>query len=51
MAIDRHAAKGAFASANLYSLLESAMANGFEPRAHMTRVFEQLPHAWSIEKT
>ncbi len=37
--------KGATASANLYSLVESAKANGIEPWRYLEAVFEQLPAA------
>ena len=33
------------ASAMLYSLIESAKANGLEPRAYLGHVFEHLPRA------
>ena len=36
--------KGAAASANLYSLLETCKANGVEPHAYLTFLFERLPH-------
>lgn len=42
--------KGATASANLYSLVESAKANGVEPHAYLTHVFERLPHAKTVEE-
>lgn len=41
--------KGAVASANLYSLVETAKANGVEPHAYLTRLFTQLPHAKTVE--
>jgi transposase len=40
---------GARASANLYSLVESAKANGVEPHAYLSRLFERLPLAKSVE--
>ena len=40
--------KGATASANLYSLVETAKANGVEPHAYLTHVFERLPHAKTV---
>jgi hypothetical protein len=40
---------GAAASANLYSLIESAKANGVEPHAYLTHLFTQLPAATSAE--
>jgi transposase len=36
---------GARASANLYSLVETAKANGIEPWAYLDHLFEQLPAA------
>lgn len=41
--------KGAVASANLYSLVETAKANGIEPFAYLSRLFERLPHLKSVE--
>jgi hypothetical protein len=41
--------KGAVASANLYSLVETAKANGVEPHAYLTRLFTRLPHAKTVE--
>ena len=40
---------GARASANLYSLVETAKANGVEPHAYLSRLFERLPLAKSVE--
>jgi transposase len=40
---------GAVASANLYSLVETAKANGVEPHAYLTRLFERLPHLTTVE--
>jgi transposase len=37
--------RGAQASATLYSLIESAKANGLEPRAYLGFLFERLPEA------
>lgn len=37
--------RGAVASARLYSLIESAKANGLEPYAYLRRVFTELPAA------
>jgi hypothetical protein len=37
--------RGAHASATLYSLIETAKANGLEPRAYLTFLFERLPEA------
>jgi len=41
--------KGAAASANLYSLVETAKANGVEPHAYLTHLFAKLPCARSVE--
>ena len=41
--------RGVKASANLYSLIESAKANGLEPYAYLRRVFAELPRAETIE--
>jgi len=40
---------GAVASANLYSLVETAKANGVEPHAYLSRLFERLPHLTTVE--
>jgi transposase len=40
---------GATASARLYSLVETAKANGIEPWAYLNHVFEKLPEATSQE--
>ncbi len=40
---------GANASANLYSLIESAKANGIEPYAYLKTVFTALPNASTVE--
>jgi len=40
---------GARASANLYSLVMSAKANGVEPYAYLKQVFERLPTAQTLE--
>jgi transposase len=40
---------GALASANLYSLVETAKANGIEPHAYLSHVFAQLPYATTVE--
>lgn len=37
--------RGARASAMLYSLIETAKANHLEPRAYLTKLFEELPKA------
>jgi len=44
-----HSVKGVKASANLYSLIETAKANGLEPYAYLRRVFTELPQADSVE--
>ena len=41
---------GAHASANLYSLIETAKANGKEPYAYLRRVFAELPGAKTVEE-
>ena len=40
---------GAQASANIYSLLLTAKANGVEPRSYLTQVIERLPNCKTIE--
>lgn len=40
---------GARASANLYSLIETAKANGIEPYAYLKVIFTDLPKAQSVE--
>ncbi len=37
------------ASSNLYSLIETAKANGLEPYAYLRKVFTQMPVAQSVE--
>ena len=41
--------KGVKSSANLYSLIETAKANGLEPYAYLRRVFTELPKADTVE--
>lgn len=41
---------GAKASANLYSLIETAKANGIEPYAYLKQVFTELPKATTVEE-
>ena len=41
--------KGATASANLYSLIETAKQNGLEPYDYLKKVFTQLPNAESFD--
>lgn len=43
--------KGAVASAQLYSLVETAKANGKEPYAWLRHALEQLPHASTVVTT
>lgn len=40
---------GAVASANLYSIVETCKANGVEPHAYLTHLFERLPHLKTVE--
>ena len=40
--------KGAVASANLYSLVETAKANGLEPHAYLSLLFARLPYATTV---
>ena len=40
---------GALASANLYSLIETAKANGIEPYAYLKMVFTELPNATTVD--
>jgi transposase len=40
---------GAVASANLYSLVETAKANNVEPHAYLSRLFERLPNLTTVE--
>ena len=40
--------KGAQSSANLYSLIETAKANGLEPYAYLRNVFTRLPAATTV---
>jgi transposase len=42
--------KGAVASANLYSVIETAKANGLEPYAYLKRIFTELPNAKTLEQ-
>jgi len=41
--------KGAIASANLFSIVETAKANGVEPHAYLSRLFAQLGYANTVE--
>lgn len=40
--------KGAVASANLYSLVETCKANGIEPHAYLSLLFARLPHLKTV---
>lgn len=40
--------QGATASANLYSLIETAKANGLEPYVYLRKVFTELPNAKTL---
>ncbi len=42
--------KGASASANLYSLIETCKANGLEPYHYLRYLFRELPKAQSLEQ-
>lgn len=42
--------KGVKASANLYSLIETAKANGLEPYAYLRVLFAKLPQATTVEE-
>ena len=39
---------GAHASARLYTLIETAKANGLDPYAYLRHVFTELPEAQSL---
>ena len=41
--------KGVTASANLYSLIETAKANGVEPYAYLRYLFTELPKAETVD--
>ena len=41
--------KGVKASANLYSLIETAKANGLEPYAYLRYLFTELPKAQTVD--
>ncbi|HUN77264.1 MAG TPA: transposase [Steroidobacteraceae bacterium] len=41
--------KGAVASANLYSLVETAKANGVEPHSYLSLLFARLPFARTVD--
>ena len=40
---------GAKSSANLYSLIETARANGLDPYGHLRKVFTELPNAKTVQ--
>jgi transposase len=42
--------RGAKSSANLYSLIETAKANGLEPYAYLRHLFTELPKAQTLEQ-
>jgi transposase len=42
--------RGATSSANIYSLIETAKANGLEPYAYLRQVFTNLPKATTVEQ-
>lgn len=42
--------QGATASANLYSLIETAKANGLEPYTYLKTIFTKLPNAKTVEQ-
>lgn len=42
--------QGATSSANLYSLIETAKANGLEPFAYLKRIFAELPTVTTLEQ-
>ena len=44
-----HSQAGAKASANLYSLIQTAKANGLNPYDYLKQVFTQLPNANTVE--
>ncbi|MGA7537716.1 MAG: transposase domain-containing protein, partial [Steroidobacteraceae bacterium] len=44
-----HNPLGARASANLFSLVSTARANGLEPFAYLSYLFEKLPAADTVE--
>ena len=41
--------RGATSSANIYSLIETAKANGLEPYGYLRQVFTELPKATSVD--
>ncbi len=45
-----HSVKGVKASANLYSLIETAKANGLDPYAYLRYLYTELPKAETVEE-
>ena len=41
---------GVTASANLYSLIETAKANDLDPYAYLARIFAELPKATTVDQ-
>ncbi len=50
MALFSDSVQGAEASANLYSLVETAKASGLEPYAYLKHIFTELPKATTVEE-
>ncbi len=46
----RQSAKGMKASTNLYSLIETAKANGLEPYAYLRVLFAKLPQTTTVNE-
>jgi len=44
-----HSQQGAKASANLYSLIETAKANDLNPEHYLTHIYQRLPQATTVE--
>ncbi len=42
--------KGAKASGSLYSIIETAKANGLEPYAYLSHIFTKIPTAENIKR-
>jgi hypothetical protein len=47
--LERIGAEISEASANLYSLVETSKANGVEPHAYLSHLFDKLPYARNVE--
>lgn len=45
-----HSVNGVKASANLYSLIETAKANNLEPYAYLRNAFTELPKVTSVDE-